>query len=115
MSAGDWKEMFNAAEAGDLGLLRYHLAAQVDPNYQHPEYMCTPLVACILAGQYDAAALLLQYGADPQLRSEGEAMTPLQAACHLRDPALIRLIDPSMDVGQYTPAFARRETTYQGD
>ena len=108
MSSGDWKEMFNAAEAGGLGLLRYHLAAQVDPNYQHPEYMCTPLVACILAEQYDAAALLLQYGADPQLRSEGEAMTPLQPACHRRAPALMRLIDPSMDVGHYTTAFARR-------
>lgn len=107
MSSGDWKEMFNAAEAGDLELLRYHLAAKVDPNYQHPEYMCTPLVACILAGQYDATALLLQYGADPELRSEGEAMTPLQAACHRRDPALIRLIDPTMDVGPYTPASAR--------
>lgn len=99
--------MFSAAEAGDLELLRYHLCAKVDPNYQHPEYMCTPLVACILAGQYDAAALLLQSGADPQLRSEGEAMTPLEAACHRRDPALIRLIDPSMDAGQYTPSAER--------
>ena len=89
--------------------------AQVDPNYQHPEYMCSPLVACTLAGQYDAAALLLQYGADPQLRSEGEVMTPLQAACHRRDPALIRLIDLSMKVGHYTTAFARRWTAYQGD
>jgi len=107
MSSGDWKEMFSAAEAGDLEFLRYHLCAKVDPNYQHPEYMCTPLVACILAGQYDAAALLLQSGADPQLRSEGEAMTPLEAACHRRDPALIRLIDPSMDAGQYTPSAER--------
>lgn len=73
--------MFYAAEAGDLSLLRYHLVAQVDPNSQHPEYMCSPLVACILAGQYDAAALFLQYGAAPQLRSEGEAMTRLRTAC----------------------------------
>lgn len=93
MSAGDWKEMFIAAETGDLRLLRYHLSEKVDPNYQHPEYMCTPLVACILAGQYDSAALLLQMGADPRLRSEGEAMTPLEAARHRRDPALIRLIE----------------------
>ncbi|TAH12820.1 MAG: ankyrin repeat domain-containing protein [Curvibacter sp.] len=96
MSSGDWKEMFDAAVDGDLALLRYHLAAKVDPNYQHPEYMCTPLVACILAGQYDAAALLLQWGADPKLRSEGEEMTPLEAAHHRRDPALIRLIDHSI-------------------
>jgi histidine triad (HIT) family protein len=97
MSSGDWKEMFHAAVDGDMDLLRYHLSAQVDPNYQHPEYMCTPLVACILAGQYDAAALLLQWGADPKLRSESEGMTPLQAAHQRRDPALIRLIDPLTD------------------
>jgi ankyrin repeat protein len=96
MSSGDWKEMFDAAVNGDLALLRYHLAAKVDPNYQHPEYMCTPLVACILAGQYDAAALLLQWDADPKLRSEDEAMTPLEAANHRRDQALIRLIDHSI-------------------
>lgn len=109
MSSGDWKEMFDAAVAGDLGLLRYHLTAKVDPNYQHPEYMCTPLVACILAGQHDAAALLLQSGADPQLRSEGEAMTPLEAAHHRRDPALIRLIDTSIGVRQYTPASTQTQ------
>ena len=98
MSAGDWKEMFSAAETGDLELLRHHLSAKVDPNYQHPEYMCTPLIACILKGHYDAAALLLQWGANSQLRSEGEAMTPLEAACHRRDPALIRLIEGSINV-----------------
>lgn len=106
MASGDWKEMFDAAVAGDLGLLRYHLAAQVDPNYQHPEYMCTPLVACILAGQHDAAALLLQWGADPKLRSEGEAMTPIEAARKRQDPALIRLIDPSMD-GRQSCVFCK--------
>jgi ankyrin repeat protein len=92
MSAGDWKEMFNAAVDGELGLLRYHLAAQVDPNYQHPEYMCTPLVACILAGKYDAAALLLQWGADPTIRSESEGMTPLEAAHQRQETAMIKLI-----------------------
>jgi uncharacterized protein len=101
MSAGDWKEMFIAAEEGNLPLLRYHLSEKVDPNYQHPEYMCTPLVACILAGQYDAAALLLQMGADPRLRSQGEAMTPLEAARHRRDPALIRLIEAATTRSQH--------------
>lgn len=97
MSSGDWKEMFNAAVDGDLSLLRYHLAAHVDPNYQHPEYMCTPLVASILAGQYDAVVLLLQWGADPKIRSESEGMTPIEAAHQRQDTALIQLIDPHVN------------------
>jgi hypothetical protein len=34
---GNWKEMFGAAEEGDLELLRYHLERGVDPNFAHPE------------------------------------------------------------------------------
>ena len=95
MSSGDWKEMFDAAVDGNMAVLRYHLVAGVDANYQHPEYMCTPLVACILANQREAAALLLEHGANPHLRSEIEAMTPLQAARHVGNPELIALIDPT--------------------
>ncbi|MES2582427.1 MAG: hypothetical protein V4627_06890 [Pseudomonadota bacterium] len=83
MSSGDWKEMFDAAVDGNMAVLRYHLVAGVDANYQHPEYMCTPLVACILANQREAAALLLEHGADPHLRSEIEAM-----ACHVGNPRI---------------------------
>ena len=45
MSAGDWKDMYAAAVAGDLALVRHHISAGVNPNYQHPEILCTPLVA----------------------------------------------------------------------
>lgn len=103
MSSGDWKEMFNAAVDGNMPLLRYHLEAGVDANYQHPEYMCTPLVACILANQRAAAALLLERGADPLLRSEIEAMTPLEAARHVGNPELIALIDPTATVTPQQP------------
>ncbi len=96
MSAGDWKEMFDAAVEGNMAILRYHLSAGVDANYQHPEYMCTPLVAAILADQREAAALLVEFGADTSLRSEIEAMTPMEAACRVGNPALIALIDPTM-------------------
>ncbi len=96
MSSGDWKEMLDAAVEGNMAVLRYHLMAGVDANYQHPEYMCTPLVACILANQREAAALLLEHGADPHLRAEIEAMTPLQAARHVGNPELIALIDPTL-------------------
>lgn len=80
MSGGNWKEMFNAACEGDLQLLAYHVKAGVDVNYAHPEFLATPLVACILAKQEAAALYLLASGADPHLPSESDGLTPAQAA-----------------------------------
>ena len=80
MSAGDWKDMYGAALVGDLARVRYHLGAGVDPNYQHPEVMCTPLVASLIHGHDEVARCLLESGADPLLRSDFDGLTPLQAA-----------------------------------
>ncbi|OGB21558.1 MAG: hypothetical protein A3I66_00295 [Burkholderiales bacterium RIFCSPLOWO2_02_FULL_57_36] len=80
MSAGDWKDLYAAALAGDLALVRYHISADVNPNYQHPEIMCTPLVASLIHGHGEIAHYLLEHGADPHLRSEFDGLTPLQAA-----------------------------------
>lgn len=33
MSAGDWKDMYAAAVAGDLARVRHYIASGVDPNY----------------------------------------------------------------------------------
>ena len=57
MDGGNWKEMFNAACAGDLDLVRYHVSNGVDVNYAHPEFLSTPLVASILARQEEAARI----------------------------------------------------------
>lgn len=80
MTAGDWKDMFLAAEAGDTELVRHHLAGGVDPNFSHAEFQSTALVAAILAGHETVAHVLLDHGADPTLRSDLEDLTPLRAA-----------------------------------
>ncbi len=90
MSGGNWKEMFEAACSGDLELLEYHVERGIDVNYAHPEYLSTPLVACIAAGQTAAALYLLAHGAIPTLGSEFEAMTPLQAARAAGDTAVLQ-------------------------
>jgi hypothetical protein len=87
-SGGNWKELFHAATTGDLELLRYHVEGGVDLNYAHPEFLSTPLVATILAGQEAAAQLLIDHGAQVDLHSEFDGMNPLQAARHARLPAL---------------------------
>lgn len=80
MSGGNWKELYQAARGGDLELVRYHVQMGVDVNYAHPEFLSTPLVAAILAGQQEVAQYLLDNGADPHLMSEFDEVTPVQAA-----------------------------------
>ena len=80
MAAGDWKDLYAASVAGDLARVRYHLRASVNPNYQHPEVLCTPLVASLIHGHDPVALCLLEHGADPNLRSEFDGLTPLEAA-----------------------------------
>jgi ankyrin repeat protein len=80
MSAGDWKDMFHAACDGDVELVRHHLENGVDPDFSHPEYQSTALVAAILAGREEVAHVLLEHGADPTLRSLLDDLTPVQAA-----------------------------------
>lgn len=99
-AGGNWKELFNAACEGDLELLRYHVRAGVDLNYAHPEFLSTPLVACILAGQTEAALILLEHGADPGLHSEFDGLTPMQAA---RKMGLRAVEDRLSALGQARP------------
>lgn len=82
MSGGNWKEFFNAGCDGDMALVEYHVKCGVDVNYAHPEFLSTPLVGAILAKQEDVALYLLEHGALPDLPSELDGMTPMQAARH---------------------------------
>ena len=88
MSGGDWKDMYAAAVEGDLALVRYHINAGVNPNYQHPEILCTPLVASLretldakhaAVWKQDATASFLAatYQLLKQERSAAELITPL--------------------------------------
>lgn len=110
MSAGDWKELYQAAITGREELVRYHLAHGVDPNYQHPEVLSTPLVGAILGGHTGAALVLLEHGADPRLRSFFDDLTPLEAAKRMRDQEVLRKL---LDRG-VTPRGARLWTWLSG-
>jgi len=103
MSGGDWKEFFKAAVDGDLALVEHHLAAGIDVDYAHPEFLSTPLVATILAGQGVVAMRLLAHGASPTLGSEFDACTPVQAA---RRMGLVALEDRLVALGAPRPPDA---------
>lgn len=96
MSSGNWKELFDAACAGDLDLVRYHLGAGVDVNYIHPEYSGTVLVAALLSRQEAVAHCLLDHGAQPDLFSALDGLRPLQAA---RQAGLATVVQRLSDLG----------------
>ena len=92
MSGGDWKEMYVAVTSGNFELLKYHIDNGIDPNYQHPEILCTPLVAAIIAGDKRMCEYLLAHGANPNLRSEFDNLTPLQAVKQFKRDDILPLL-----------------------
>ncbi len=100
MDGGNWKEMFAAACEGDLELVAYHVRNGVDINYAHPEFLSTPLVACILAKQEAIALFLLERGANPLLFSEVDGVRPIQAAVQV---GLKNVEDKLLELGAPAP------------
>jgi len=92
MDGGNWKEMFYAVEGDDLELLRYHLRMGMDPNFQHPEVLCLPLVECARLGRLEMAKLLLEHGADPELPAAWEGLNALETAERYRQEAVGALL-----------------------
>jgi ankyrin repeat protein len=92
MAGGDWKEMLEAVQNGDLALVRYHLENGVDPNYQHPELLTTPLIVSIENERVEVTRFLLEKGADPQLKAGFSTDTPLRVAKRMKNSAAIELL-----------------------
>ncbi len=79
-SAGDWKALTEAAKDGHLSTVRMYANSGVDLNYQHPEYMTTPLIEAARGGFVDIVTLLLEHGADPAIKSQFDGKTALEEA-----------------------------------
>lgn len=93
MAGGDWKEMYLSAEKGDLELLRYHVENGIDINYQHPEFLTTPLIASIEHQHIEVATYLLDQGADPKAKEIFGDHTPLSAAKATNNKELVKLVE----------------------
>jgi ankyrin repeat protein len=92
MAAGDWKEMLKACEDGNIELVQYHIQVGVDPNYQHPEYLTTPLIVSIEYGHKEIAIYLLENGANPTLKAGFSEDTPLKIAKRYKRNAIRKLL-----------------------
>ena len=92
---GNWKELVRSVTEGDLEIARYHLDQGVDPNFQHPEAMTTPLHEAVKAQRYDSVKLLLEHPmnpANPTIEADWEGTTPLEEAMILKDHDMVEIL-----------------------
>lgn len=92
MSGGDWKEMLQASQSGNIELLKYHIKMGIDPNYQHPEFFTAPLLESIRFGHLAIAKFLLENGADPNIKEVFDGSTPLSIAKLAKNKEAIQLL-----------------------
>ena len=92
MAAGDWKEMLIAAQNGDLPLVRYHIRMGENPNYQHPEFLTTPLIEAATFGHKDIVEFLLENDADPKIKAGFSADTALAMAKQNGHKEIVKLL-----------------------
>lgn len=92
MAAGDWKEMLIAAQNGDLSLVRYHIRMGENPNYQHPEFLTTPLIEAASFGHTDIVQFLLENGARADIKAGFSSDTALKMAQQNGHKGIVRLL-----------------------
>ncbi|MFT5619393.1 MAG: ankyrin repeat protein [Arenicella sp.] len=80
MAAGNWKDLLKAIQENNLELVHYHVAMDVDLNYQHPEFMVTPLIEAADYGRTEIVKYLLANGADPKIIAGFNSETALSVA-----------------------------------
>lgn len=80
MEHGDWKDLFFGVQRNNLDLVQIHLVNGVDLNYQHPEYMTSPLIESIRKNNLEIMIMLLQNGASPQITEVWSDKSPIMIA-----------------------------------
>lgn len=93
MSGGDWKDMFQAIQDGNIAFVEYYLKIGIDPNYQHPEILASPLVESIRFSHLDIAKLILENGGNPNIKEVWGGDTPLSVAKEKKNKEAIELIN----------------------
>src|SRR6266850_3716018 len=97
------RDFLAALEAADLVRLRDLIAAGANVNLTGIADGETPLIRAIGSGQVNVVQLLLQAGADPNLRQNGgQAWTPLMFAFE-KPEVIAELIKAGADVNARTP------------
>lgn len=67
-AGGDWKDLFAAVQRGDMSTVRYYIQMGIDPNYQHPEFLTSPIIESVREQQLEVMQYLLENGAVAQVK-----------------------------------------------
>lgn len=97
MGHGDWKDMFAGVEKNDFELVRYHIDKGIDLNYQHPEFLTSPLIESIRRGHMQMMSFLLEQGASPDLKEAESGKTPLAIAKLIDNKGAVELLETYLD------------------
>jgi uncharacterized protein len=89
---GDWKDMFLGVANNDFDLIRYYIQKGIDLNYQHPEYFTSVLVESIKKNSTEMMILLLQNGADPNLKEVFSNKTPITIAKEFKNDEALKIL-----------------------
>lgn len=92
MSHGNWKDLFKAVEDNDYELVAFHIRQGVDINYQHPEFLTSPLIESIRKRHTPIMQLLLDNGALPGLPEVETNKSPLAIAKESNNQEAIDLL-----------------------
>lgn len=90
---GNYKDLLYAARDGDLATVQHWLQTDVDLNFLHAEFLFAPLHESIRYGHLEVSRLLLEHGANPNLREGYSDLTPLKIAQDNGDEAAITLLE----------------------
>ncbi len=88
-AAGD--DIWAAAATGDIEAIKEYAAAGKDINAKAPSIGLTPLMVAALAGQGDAARVLLNEGAKPDIRNK-EDSTALHMAAFFGHTGIVKVL-----------------------
>lgn len=80
MGHGDWKDMFAGVESNNIEIVRYYIHMGIDLNYQHPEFLTSPLIESIRRQHLQMMSFLLEQGASPDVKEAESGKTPLEIA-----------------------------------
>lgn len=98
---GNWKDLFKAAEEGDIIKARYHIDGGVDPNFQHPEYFTAPIFEAIRNHHLELVKFLVEKGgANPALIEELADDSTIDVALEARSFDILDYLNTKLPIDQ---------------